>query len=90
MGTECQHVVRFMGPWHAKCRRLDLRPERCPPQIDLSFQDPGYAGIPDFFLGLFDVSRSRAVAACSGVPGVWCKTGPKYSKTGPKLSQIRP
>ena len=26
------------------------------------FQDPGYAGIPVFFLGLFDVTRCCAVA----------------------------
>ena len=88
MGTECQHVVRFMTRRTPKTGRLDLRPETCPPQINLRFQDPGSAGIPGLFLGLFDVSRCWRVAGEVGVPGVWVKTGPKLSKTGPKTSQI--
>ena len=35
------------------------------------FLDPRSAGIQALFLGLFDVTHSSAVAACSGVPGVW-------------------
>ena len=51
-----------MGPWHAKTQRLDLRPETCPPHKQASFSDPGYAGISGLFLGLFGVTRPRAVA----------------------------
>ena len=72
-----------------KTRRLDLRPERCPPLRMPEFLTLRCAGIQALFLGLFDVTPPAAVAACSGVPGVWCQTGPKFSKTGPKYSHIR-
>ena len=51
-----------MRVWTSETRRLDLRPETCPHVFRPQFQDPGYAGIWVIFLGLFDVTRSCAVA----------------------------
>ena len=62
VGTDCQCVVRFMGPCRAKTRRLDLRPRMCPPLKQPHSQDPGYVSFKDLFLGLFDVTRRAAVA----------------------------
>ena len=67
VGTECQSVVRFVGPWSTETRRLDLRPERCPPVNEPHIQDPRSAGITDLFLGLFDVTRRAAVAVRVGM-----------------------
>ena len=86
VGTECQGVVRFMRAGTPKTGRLDLRPERCPPVIRPHIQDPGSAGNPSLFLGLFDVTRRCRVAGVTSVPGVWVKQGPIFSKTGPKTS----
>ena len=50
-----------------KSRRLDLRPETCPPGNRPHSGTLGSAGIRGLFLGLFGVTRSGAVAACSAV-----------------------
>ena len=60
-----------MGPWALISQRLDLRPERCPPSDNLRYPDLRYAGNTGLFLGLFDVTRSGAVAGEASVPGVW-------------------
>ena len=62
VGTECQHVVRFMGPCTSIMGRLDLRPETCPPLNTSGFQDLRSAGNTGLFLGLFDVTRCWRVA----------------------------
>ena len=63
-----------MHGYARKCQRLDLRPERCPPLNNLSFQDLRSAGNTSLFLGLFDVTRRGAVAGEASVPGVCPRT----------------
>ena len=71
---EWRHVVRFMRVRTPETRRLDLRPETCPPQEQPHSQDPGYVRNMVLFLGLFDVTRSRRVADGTCVwawDGIW-------------------
>ena len=63
-----------MTPGTRKRRRLDLRPETCPPLEHAQFQDPGFTSFKTLFLGLFDVTRASAVAerhCFSAWDGIW-------------------
>ena len=63
VGTDCQHVVRLLTRLTRKTRRLGTRRETCPPLNKALFWDPGSARFRLLFLGLFDVTRQRGVAA---------------------------
>ena len=62
VGTEYQHVVRFMTSLARKTRRLGIRPETCPPLETAHSQDPRYVLETCLFLGLFGVTLYSTVA----------------------------
>ena len=54
-------------PWDVNIPTIRLKAKKVSAHETAHSQDPGYALEPGIFLGLFDVTRRRAVAACSVV-----------------------